>query len=89
MQVPKAIDPQDEKQDEPKRPSDDHDSTISVYLNYFVATLVTIGIFVVDIFTDKGLLDGALIGVLITKVFDSISKQNEYFFPSKRHEKEK
>lgn len=71
------------------RNSDDEDSTISVWGNYLMALLVTGGIFAVDIFTDKGILDGALIGVLISKVWDGISKQNEYFFPSKRPVSEK
>ena len=70
--------------DERYRDSDDEDSTFSVWGNYIMAFLVTGGIFAVDIFTDKGILDGALIGVLISKVWDGISKQNEYFFPSKR-----
>lgn len=71
------------------RDSDDEDSTFSVWGNYIMAFLVTGGIFAVDIFTDKGILDGALIGVLISKVWDGISKQNEYFFPSKRPVNEK
>ena len=71
------------------RESDDEDSTVSVWGNYIMALLVTGGIFAVDILTDKGILDGALIGVLISKVWDGISKQNEYFFPSKRPSAEK
>lgn len=66
------------------RKTDEQDSTASVWFNYFVAILVTGGIFAVDIFTSKGILDGTLIGMLITKVWDGISKQNDYFFPSRR-----
>lgn len=69
------------------RKTDEQDSTTSVKLNYFMAFLVTAGIFAADILTDKGILDGTLIGILITKVWDGISKQNDYFFPGGRANK--
>lgn len=68
----------------PQRKTDEQDSTVSVWGNYFTAILVTGGVFAVEIFLNRGWLDGALIGVLITKIYDGISKQNEYFFPNKR-----
>lgn len=70
-----------------KRESDDKDSTTSTWWNYLMALFVTGGIFAADIFFQKGLLDGALIGMLITKVFDAINLQNAYFFPSQRSPK--
>ena len=66
------------------RESDEEDSTYAVWLNYGIAFTVTVGIFLVDIFVDKGILDGSLIGMLIVKVFDGLTKQNEYFFPTNR-----
>ena len=66
------------------RITDEQDSTTSVWANYLSAALVTGGVFAVEILTDKGWLDGALIGMLFTKVFDGISKQNDYFFPNRR-----
>ena len=66
------------------RETDEQDSTISVYFNYIMALVVTTAIFVVEYFTDKGWVDGVLIGVLISKVFDGVTKQNEYFFPTRR-----
>ena len=71
-----------------KRESDEKDSTTSTWLNYLMAVLVTAGIFAADIIFDKGILDGALIGMLITKVFDALHLQNAYFFPSQRTPKQ-
>ena len=70
-----------------KRKSDDKDSTSAVWFNYAMAFFVTGGIFAVDIIVDKGILDGALIGVLISKVYDGITKQNDYYFPTARNPK--
>ena len=47
-----------------------------------MAVFVTGGIFAVDLLTEKGLLDGAMIGILISKVYDGITKQNDYYFPT-------
>ena len=66
------------------RDSDEKDSTVSVWGNYLMAFLVTAGVFAVDVFTEKGLLDGALIGIIISKVWDGVTKQNDYFFPTRR-----
>lgn len=65
-----------------KRKTDEQDSTTAVWWNYGMAVFVTGGIFLVDIFVDKGLLDGAMIGILISKVYDGITKQNDYYFPT-------
>ena len=67
-----------------RRETDEEDSTHAVWLNYAVAILATAGVFAVDLFTDKKLLDGALIGILISKVYDGLTKMNEYFFPTNR-----
>lgn len=67
-----------------RRQSDEQDSTTSTWLNYTMATLVIVGIFVVEIIWDKGILDGTLIGILISNVFDALKMQNAYFFPSQR-----
>ncbi len=70
-----------------KRESDEKDSTTAVWWNYVLAVLVTGGIFAVEIFFDKGILDGTLIGMLIIKVYDALNLQNAYFFPSQRSPK--
>lgn len=67
-----------------RRKTDEQDSTISIYGNYLMALLVTAAVFVVEILWNRGWLDGALLGVLISKIFDGVSKQNEYFFPTRR-----
>ena len=67
-----------------KRQTDEQDSTTSVWGNYIIAVLVSLGVFITDWVFDKGILDGALIGVLITKVYDGLTKQNDYFFPTSR-----
>ena len=67
-----------------RRETDEEDSTSAVWLNYIVAIAATAGVFAVDLFTDKALLDGALIGILISKVYDGLTKMNEYFFPTNR-----
>ena len=69
------------------RVSDDKDSTTSTWWNYILAVFVTGGIFAVEIFFDKGILDGTLIGMLIIKVYDALDKQNSYFFPTQRSPK--
>ncbi len=65
------------------RESDEQDSTVSVWGNYLMAFATTAGLFALDIFTDKGILDGTLIGMIIIKVWDGISKQNDYYFPGR------
>lgn len=70
-----------------KRKSDDKDSSIAVVLNYIGAFLIALGVFLTDWVFDKGILDGALIGVLISKAFDWITKMNEYYFPTNRGSK--
>lgn len=70
-----------------RRKSDESDSTVSTWMNYVMALAVTAGIFYVEIKFKKGILDGTLIGMLIMKVYDALSKQNEYFFPSHRPNK--
>lgn len=64
-----------------KRETDEKDSTTAVWWNYIMALGVTGAVFTVEILTDAGILDGALIGILISKVYDGLSKQNEYYFP--------
>ena len=71
-----------------RRQSDEQDSTNALWLNYTQAILVTAGVFITDWVFEKGILDGALIGVMLSKVFDAISKQNEYFFPNERGPKQ-
>ena len=70
------------------RESDEQDSTTSVWWNYINALLITGGLIAIDIFTDKGLIDGALIGMIVMKAWDGITKQNDYFFPSRRQPSE-
>lgn len=69
------------------RKTDEQDSTVSVWGNYIMAALVTGGVIALDIFTNKGLFDGSLIGMVIIKVWDGVTKQNDYFFPSRRENK--
>lgn len=69
------------------RQSDDTDSTISAICNYAMAALVTGGIIAIDIFTDKGILDGSLIGMVVIKAWDGVTKQNDYFFHHKDKKK--
>lgn len=71
----------------PIRESDEQDSTVAVIANYIMAAVVTCGIIAIDIFTDKGILDGSLIGMIIIKVYDGITKQNDYFFHHKDQKK--
>lgn len=66
-----------------QRESDEHDSTLSVWANYILAGLVLAGLFVLDYFTDKGFLDGTVVGMIIMKSLDSLTKMNDYFFPSR------
>lgn len=66
-----------------RRESDEHDSTLSVWANYILAGLVLAGLFVLDYFTDKAFLDGTVVGMIIMKSLDSLTKMNDYFFPSR------
>lgn len=66
------------------RESDEQDSTVSVWGNYIMAFCATGGLIALDIFTDKGILDGTIIGMIIIKVWDGISKMNDYYFPGRR-----
>ena len=70
-----------------RRKTDEGDSTTSVWFNYILAILVSGGVFASDWYFDMGILDGALIGILISKVYDGLTKQNEYFFPNARSSK--
>ena len=65
------------------RASDDYDSTVSVWLNYLLAAIVIAGLITLDIMTDKGILDGSLIGMIVLKALDGLTKMNDYFFPGR------
>ncbi|MDE0323120.1 MAG: hypothetical protein OXN27_04295 [Candidatus Poribacteria bacterium] len=69
-----------------RRRTDEQDSTTSVWGNYIFAGLVTLGILVVEFYTEKGWIDGVLVGVILTKCYDWITAQNAYFFPTRRPE---
>lgn len=68
----------------PMRESDEQDSTTAVWGNYIMAFLVTAGLIALDILTEKGILDGTIIGMIVIKVWDGVTKQNDYLFPSRR-----
>ena len=65
------------------RESDEQDSTVSVWANYFLAAGVIIGLIVLDIYTQKGYLDGTIIGMILMKALDGLTKMNDYFFPGR------
>lgn len=66
------------------RETDEQDSTWALVGNYVMALLVTGGLIALDFLTDKGIWDGTLIGMVIIKVWDGVTKQNDYLFPSRR-----
>ena len=65
------------------RETDEKDSTTSVWWNYFLATAVIVGLIVLDILTEKGILNGSLIGMIVMKALDGLTKMNDYFFPGR------
>ena len=69
------------------RDSDEQDSTFSVWANYILAAAVIAGLIALDIITAKGLLDGTIIGMILMKALDGLTKMNDYFFPSRRPDK--
>ena len=70
-----------------RRKTDEGDSTVSVWANYILAAGVIAGLIMLDIYTDKGLLDGTIIGMILMKALDSLTKMNDYFFPTQRNPK--
>ena len=66
------------------RESDEQDSTTSVWANYLLAAGVIIGLIILDIKTEKGYLDGTIIGMILMKALDGLTKMNDYFFPGRR-----
>lgn len=65
------------------RETDEKDSTTSVWWNYFLAAGVIIGLILLDIMTNKGYLDGTIIGMILMKALDGLTKMNDYFFPGR------
>ena len=66
------------------RASDEQDSTTSVWWNYFLAAGVIGGLITLDILTNKSILDGTIIGMILMKALDGLTKMNDYFFPGRR-----
>lgn len=66
------------------RESDEHDSTVSVWWNYLLAAGVIGGLMTLDVYTQKELLDGTIIGMILMKALDGLTKMNDYFFPGRR-----
>lgn len=69
-----------------KRKSDEVDSTIALCLNYLLAGGVVIAIMVAAGmgWDQSTILDGVIIGIMLSKSFDWVTKSNEYFFPTNR-----
>ncbi len=65
------------------RETDEKDSTTSVWANYILAAAVIVGLIILDIKTDKGILDGSIIGMIVLKALDGLTKMNDYFFPGR------
>ena len=65
------------------RETDEKDSTTSVWWNYFLAAGVIGGLIVLDVFTEKGYLDGTIIGMILMKALDGLTKMNDYYFPGR------
>ena len=66
------------------RETDEKDSTTSVWWNYFLAAGVIAGLIAVDLLTEKGkYLDGTIIGMILMKALDGLTKMNDYFFPGR------
>ena len=70
------------------RETDEQDSTFSVLANYLLAAGVIAGLILLDIKTEKGLLDGTIIGMILMKALDGLTKMNDYFFPSRRPDRQ-
>lgn len=66
------------------RASDEQDSTTSVWANYILAAGVIGGLIVLDIKTETEFLDGTIIGMILMKALDGLTKMNDYYFPSRR-----
>lgn len=67
------------------RETDEKDSTTSVWANYILATAVIVGLIILDIKTGKGYIDGTIIGMILMKALDGLTKMNDYFFPGRRN----
>lgn len=65
------------------RETDEKDSTTSVWWNYFLAAGVIGSLIAVDILTEKNFLDGTIIGMILMKALDGLTKMNDYFFPGR------
>ena len=65
------------------RETDEQDSTTSVWGNYLLAAGVIILLVILDLKTEKGILDGSLIGMIVLKALDGLTKMNDYFFPGR------
>ena len=71
------------------REPDENHPTFSVWANYLLACAVIGGLFWLDVATKKELLDGTIIGMILMKALDSLTKMNDYFFPSTSRRTEK
>lgn len=67
------------------RITDEKDSTTSVWMNYLLASGVIGALIALDFYTDKGYLDGTIIGMILMKALDGLTKMNDYFFPGRRN----
>ena len=65
------------------RETDEQDSTTSVWANYILAAAVIAGLIILDIKTNKGYIDGTIIGMILMKALDGLTKMNDYFFPGR------
>lgn len=65
------------------RETDEKDSTTSVWWNYILATGAIAGLITLDIMTNKNILDGTIIGMILMKVLDGLTSMNAYFFPGR------
>lgn len=73
-----------------RRKTDESDSTIALVLNYVLASGVLFAIFYAAAkgWNDSTLLDGVIVGIMLSKSFDWVTKSNEYFFPTSRAPKQ-
>ena len=62
------------------RKSDDHDSTITNYGIFLYAALLTLGLFVSDLFFGKDYLSETIIGIIIGYALGWVDKSTNYFF---------
>ena len=62
------------------RKSDDHDSTFTNYGIFAYAALLTVALFVSDLFFNKDYLDKTILGIIVGYALSWIDKSANYFF---------